>query len=81
MTVTFRFFSVSRDLAGCSTFQLDIGQAKTVEDALAKLYEEKPDLQKLEMASMFAVGLDYATKAQPIKDGDEISIIPPVQGG
>ena len=81
MQITFRFFSVSRELAGCNQLSLEIPNASNLEQALMTLFEKKPALRAIEKSSMYAIGLDYATHSDPVGAGDEIAIIPPVQGG
>ena len=81
MNITFRFFAVSRDLAGCSQLSLEIASPANLEQALTILFDQKPELRAIEKISMYAIGLDYATLSDIVTEGNEISLIPPVQGG
>jgi molybdopterin converting factor small subunit len=81
MQVTFRFFSISRGLAGCSELPLDVGESTKLSDVLEILFDARPSLRAIGESAMFAVGLDYASRDQPISAGDVIAVIPPVQGG
>ena len=42
---------------------------------------EFPKLAAMEKSTLIAVGVDYQTRDYVLKDGDEVSFFPPVQGG
>lgn len=81
MTVHYRFFSVSRDLAETGEMSLDIPPASTVHDALQILFATKPNLKQISPSCLYAIGNDYAPMTARLEEGNTISIIPPVQGG
>ena len=81
MNLTIRFYSVSKDLAGRNETQISVPQSATLGSALELLFAEIPALRQLHPSSMYAIGVDYATLAVGLHEGDIISIIPPVQGG
>jgi molybdopterin converting factor small subunit len=81
MQVNVRFYSVAKELMGMSSFSLDLSAGSTLGSAIEQLTRLHPRLTSLQRSSLFAVGLDYAPQEFILTDGDEISFIPPVQGG
>lgn len=81
MRVTVRFFAVVREAVGHSAAELELASGATVADAKAALAERfaplRPHLERL----AFAVNQQYAQLATPLKNGDELALIPPVSGG
>ena len=45
------------------------------------LAERFPKLRGGEKSTLVAVGVEYAAKDQVLREGDEVSVFPPVQGG
>jgi molybdopterin converting factor small subunit len=81
MQVTIRLFTQMRIDAGAETIPLHLPAGATVTSALTALTEQHPGLGKHLRSCMIAVDLDYVPKDHPLREHDEISLIPPVQGG
>ena len=82
MKIEVQFFSRLRDLVGQSALTREITTpGTTVCDLLAALYRDHPDLGKWDKHLLVAVGLEYAARDQPLREGDVVSVMPPVQGG
>jgi molybdopterin converting factor small subunit len=52
-----------------------------VKELLGKLFRRFPRLVELRKSLRVAVGLDYQSGDCVLRDGDEVSILPPTQGG
>ena len=79
--VRLRFFAAARDAAGCTTTELD---AATVEDALSQARAAYGDdfSAVLERARVWVNGDEPVDgERSPLRDGDEVAVIPPVSGG
>jgi MoaD family protein len=76
-----RFFSHLRDLASTGETNMEIEKGATVEDLLQRLYSSKPALKAADKTILVAAGVEFVGRDYVIQDGDEISIMPPVQGG
>jgi len=74
--VTVRLFAALRERAGSGSVDVDLTEGATVGDvfALLGLGDEPPGL-------LYAVNQSFADRGEPISDGDEIAVIPPVSGG
>jgi molybdopterin synthase catalytic subunit/molybdopterin converting factor small subunit len=81
MRVTVQFFSFLRQLAGCNELPLELPAPATVADVLAELYRRFPRLREAEKTTLMAVGVDFADRASVLRDGDVLSLMPPLQGG
>ena len=76
MRVKVRFFGLSSERAGCTEREFEVAEA-TVAAVAAAVRKEVSGLDGVR----FAVGTDYASEETLLKDGDVVSVIPPVGGG
>jgi molybdopterin synthase catalytic subunit len=60
---------------------LDMPDGSTAADALAQLYGKFPALQEADTTARIAIGLEFATRSSQLRDGDLLSLMPPLQGG
>jgi molybdopterin synthase catalytic subunit len=74
--VTVRLFAGLREQAGRGRRELELPDGAAVADVWPQLAlgEEPPGL-------LYAVNREYAKRDQPLADGDELAVIPPVSGG
>jgi MoaD family protein len=79
--VRVQFFSRLRDLVGASSMELEFAEEKTAADLLELLYSKTPALRAWDKSILVAVGVEFVERNYALKAGDEISIMPPVQGG
>ncbi|MGA2540998.1 MAG: MoaD/ThiS family protein [Verrucomicrobiota bacterium] len=75
------FFSRGRDLAGCAEAVESMPPGSCVKELLEKLFRRFPKLAELGKSTRVAVGLDYQNGDYLLQEGDEVSILPPMQGG
>lgn len=82
MKITIRLFASYRDLVGRSEFDLELGEAASVADVLDHLKGLFPKLsERLGSNTLIALNAEYTSLANPVKDGDEMALFPPVSGG
>jgi MoaD family protein len=81
MKTHLRFFSRLRDLTGKSEMELDVPEGAKVADLLETLYAQTPALREWDRSILVASGVEFVTRDHPLTPGDDISIMPPVQGG
>jgi molybdopterin synthase sulfur carrier subunit len=79
--VRVHFFSRLRDLAGTSSTEVEVADGKTAADLLELLYSKTPALRDWDKSILVAAGVEFIERNDPLRPGDEISIMPPVQGG
>jgi molybdopterin synthase catalytic subunit/molybdopterin converting factor small subunit len=76
-----RLFAVQRELVGRREVALELVAPATIEDAWSALVAMYPVLAPGRPAIRFARNAAYAPAAEPLGDGDEVAMIPPVSGG
>ena len=76
MQVTVRLFAGLRERAGASRRELELPDGVTVADVWPAL-----DLGEEPGGLVYAVNRAYADGSQPLAQGDEVGLIPPVSGG
>jgi len=81
MQVRVQLFSYLKELAGITDTTEQLPDGATVNDLLARLHGRFPKLAALQKSTLVAVGVEYAGRDQVLRDGDEVSLFPPVQGG
>lgn len=81
MNIRVLLFAQLRVQAGASQLHLDLADGADVAAALDTLGAAHPALAALLPSCMTAVELDYVGQSHQLHDGDELALIPPVQGG
>ena len=81
MRLNILFFSLLRDVTGQIEVQRDFPPGTSVAALLESLYTEWPNLREWDGKVLVAADLDYADRTTILTDGQEIAIMPPVQGG
>jgi len=81
MQVRVLFHSYFRDLTGCAETTENISSPTTLAALREQLIVRFPKLAAMRRSTLAAVGVDYQPGDYVLKDGDEVSLFPPVQGG
>ena len=58
-----------------------VAEGSTLGELEKQLSVQFPKLGGLHKCTLAAVGVDYQERSYILKDGDEVSLFPPVQGG
>jgi molybdopterin converting factor small subunit len=75
------FHSYFRELTGHNELDREVSGGTTLGDLVKELQEEFPKLKPMERSTLLAVDVEYQSGDYLLRDGDEISLFPPVQGG
>lgn len=81
MKVRVQFYSQLRDFVGAPELELDLPNEATVNDLLEEIYQRTPTLRSRDKSILVGAGVEFVDRNYTIKPDDEISIMPPVQGG
>jgi molybdopterin converting factor subunit 1 len=81
MTIRTLFFASYRDLAGTDELTLELPSGATARDLVESLRDSGAAWQRLPASPAVAVNLEYVPLTTPLRDGDEVALIPPVSGG
>jgi molybdopterin synthase sulfur carrier subunit len=79
--VSVSFYSFFKDLAGCAGSSEVMPVGSKLADLVALLSRRFPKLEPMRRSMLLAVGVEYQDGSYVLKDGDEVSLFPPVQGG
>ena len=60
---------------------VDLAEGATVRDLLDEIYAQQPLLRAHDKSILIGAGVEFVDRNYQLKPGDEISIMPPVQGG
>ena len=81
MRVTVRFFAFLRDVAGVDACMLDLIPGDSGLEVRARLAQRYHGLASSFDSCRLAVNQEYQPWETPLRDGDELGLIPPVSGG
>ncbi len=81
MNITVRLFASLREGLGASVLDLEAPESATVASVIDRLSSEHPNLAAVLSRTVAAVNMDYVDREQPLRNGDELALIPPVSGG
>ncbi len=81
MKVVVHFYSYFADLTGCTEAHEELPAGTTIDGLLRNLHARFPKLVAMKNSTLIAVGVEYQGRDYVLKDGDEVSLFPPVQGG
>ncbi len=75
-----RLFASYREAAGVGRLVLELPPGARVRDAIAGIAKQHPLITEGRKV-VIAKNRDYVTSDEPLADGDEVALIPPVSGG
>jgi MoaD family protein len=81
MKVRVQFYAQLRDLVGSREMDVDLAEGATVGDLLDQIYAQQPKLRPHDKSILIGAGVEFVDRNYKLKESEEISIMPPVQGG
>lgn len=81
MKIRVQFYSQLRDLARTQTMEINLAEGAAVCDLLERIYEQLPALRSRDKHILVGAGVEFVDRDHHLKPGEEIAIMPPVQGG
>jgi molybdopterin converting factor small subunit len=81
MQVTVTFYSYCKELAGCSQASEELPEGSTLGELLRRLHARFPRLEAMRNSTLIAVGVEYQKRDFVLRNNDQVSLFPPVQGG
>ena len=81
MKIVLRLFASYREAIGKSEIRVEVEAGSTPRDVLSMLRELYPQTRRLSDRLAYAVNGSYAPADTVLKEGDEVTLIPPVAGG
>lgn len=81
MKVRVQFYAQLRELIGVHELELELPHGATVRELLEQIYAQQQALRAHNKSILVGAGLEFVDRNYKPKPGEEISIMPPVQGG
>ena len=76
-----QFYAQLRDLIGVDELQVDLSQGATVGELLERIYAHNPALRAHDQSMLVGAGLEFVDRNYKLNPGEDIAVMPPVQGG
>jgi len=81
MKVRVQFYAQLCELIGVHELELELHQGANVRQLLEEIYAQKPTLRAHDKSILIGAGLEFVDRNYKVNPGEEIAIMPPVQGG
>lgn len=81
MKVRAEFFSRLKEIAGQRFVEVTLPDDATIEFFFERLVADFPRLRDFKRSVLFGIGVEFVDGHHALTDGDEIAVMPPVQGG
>jgi len=81
VNIRVQFYSYFKDLVGSAQITLPMQPGSRIADLLEVIFARFPKLSAMRRSLLVAVGVEYERPDYLLKEGDEVSLFPPVQGG
>ncbi|MDQ1371400.1 MAG: MoaE-MoaD fusion protein [Candidatus Thermoplasmatota archaeon] len=81
MKVKVKLFSAFREIVGTKEEDLDLPEGVTVNGLLDEYVQRFPALDRYREHIILSVNREYGAPARVLREGDEVSFLPPVSGG
>ena len=81
MRVKVKLFAAFREVVGVKEEDLDMAEGTTVQMLLDDYIRRFPQMAKFREHIILSVNKEYGAPARALKEGDEVSFLPPVSGG
>jgi molybdopterin synthase catalytic subunit len=81
LEVKVRYFAAHKELTGVPDETVTVPDGTTVDGLLDKLLGLHPQLQGIRRDTMVSVNKGVGSGAIVLKEGDDVALFPPIQGG
>lgn len=81
MKIKVKLFAVFREIVGGKEEDLELPQGTTVKGLLDYYIAKFPQMAKFREHIILSVNKEYGPPGKVLKEGDEVSFLPPVSGG
>ncbi len=81
MKIAVQFYAQLRDITRAHSLDFELGDNSRICDLLEDIYARFPALRAHDKTILIGSGVEFVDRNYKLKSGDEIAIMPPVQGG
>jgi molybdopterin synthase sulfur carrier subunit len=79
--VTVKLFAIYQEVYQQSELKISLLPDSSVETVLDKIINQHPSLEKWRSLTRFGVNFKFVSPETKLENGDEVVLIPPVNGG
>jgi molybdopterin converting factor subunit 1 len=81
MKIKVKLFAAYREIVGAKEEEIELPDGTTVEGLLEDYARRYPQLARYRDHTILSVNREYGAPSRALKEGDEVSFLPPVSGG
>jgi len=81
MRIKVKLFAAFREIVGAKEEELNLKDGTTVQMLLDDYVRRFPQMDRYREHIILSVNREYGPPAKALKEGDEVSFLPPVSGG
>ncbi|MFY9605704.1 MAG: molybdopterin converting factor subunit 1 [Thermoplasmata archaeon] len=81
MRIKVKLFAAFREIVGAKEEELNLKDGTTVQMLLDDYVRRFPQMDRYREHIILSVNKEYGPPAKVLKEGDEVSFLPPVSGG
>lgn len=81
MRVKVKLYAAFRDIVGLKEEDLELQNGSTVQNLLDDYVRRFPKLSRYREHIILSVNKEYGAPSRTLREGDEVSFLPPVSGG
>jgi molybdopterin converting factor subunit 1 len=81
ITIRLKLFSSARELAGFDERLVEVPSGSTSDAIFNYLSKHNSLFERWRPSLRLAVNMEYVNNNHPLREGDEVAVIPPVSGG
>jgi sulfur-carrier protein len=75
------YFASAQGLTNLQSEDINLREGSLVRDMASEVFRLHPVLRSLERTLRFSVNFALASQEDPLHEGDEVGVLPPVAGG
>lgn len=79
--MTVLYFASAQGLTNLKSERMRLKEGSSVKDMAAEMLRMHPDLKDIEPTIRYSVNFEITEENAPLRDGDEVAVLPPVAGG
>lgn len=81
MKLKIKLYASFREIVGAKEQDIDVAEGTTVQMLLEDYIKRFPRMSRFRDHIILSVNKEYGRPERELKDGDEVSFLPPVSGG
>jgi len=79
--ITVKLFAIYQEIYQKDELKMSLPSRSSVQDVLDQIIQTHPSLERWRSLTRFGVNLQFVSPGTILENGDEVVLIPPVNGG